>query len=192
MRYVFGDCVFDTERYVLHRAGQPIRLRPKVFQVLIYLLAHRERVITKQELSEQVWHGRFISDATLESTLAAVRRGLEEVGMTPDEEAPYLLQFLEVPGELDLTATHRPQAIRARTSAILVQLALQGARRRPLVLEVENLHWIDPSSEEVLAGLGAGHTGPGGGGPGADAPGASGRPGYWVEVVAAVPAGPAG
>jgi DNA-binding winged helix-turn-helix (wHTH) protein len=76
LRYAFGDCVFDPERYVLQRAGQPIRLRPKVFQVLVYLLSHRERVVTKQELSEQVWHGRFISDATLESTLAAVRRAL--------------------------------------------------------------------------------------------------------------------
>jgi DNA-binding winged helix-turn-helix (wHTH) protein len=77
MHYAFGDCVLDTQRYVRHRAGQPVRLRPKVFQVLVYLLTHRERVVTKQEMSEQVWHGRFISDATLESTIAAVRRALE-------------------------------------------------------------------------------------------------------------------
>jgi DNA-binding winged helix-turn-helix (wHTH) protein len=54
MRYVFGDCILDTERYLLHRAGQPVRLRPKVFQVQLYLLAQRERVVTKQELNEQV------------------------------------------------------------------------------------------------------------------------------------------
>jgi DNA-binding winged helix-turn-helix (wHTH) protein len=52
LRYAFGDCVSDPERYVLQRAGQPVRLRPKVFQVLVYLLSHRERVVTKQELSE--------------------------------------------------------------------------------------------------------------------------------------------
>jgi DNA-binding winged helix-turn-helix (wHTH) protein len=80
LRYAFGDCVLDTERYVLQRAGQPIRLRPKVFQVLVYLLSHRERVVTKQELGEQVWQGQFISDATLESTLAAVRRALGDRG----------------------------------------------------------------------------------------------------------------
>jgi hypothetical protein len=76
MYYAFGDCVLDTQRYVLHRAGQPVRLRPKVFQLLVYLLAERDRVVTKQELSEQVWRGQCISDATLESTLAAVRRAL--------------------------------------------------------------------------------------------------------------------
>jgi len=80
MRYVFGDCSLDTQRYVLHRAGQPIRLRPKVFQVLLYLITQRERVVPKQELSAQVWDGRFISDATLESTLAAVRRALGDRG----------------------------------------------------------------------------------------------------------------
>lgn len=51
MHYAFGDCVLDTECYVLHRAGQPIQLRPKVFQVLVYLLSQRQRVVTKQELS---------------------------------------------------------------------------------------------------------------------------------------------
>jgi DNA-binding winged helix-turn-helix (wHTH) protein len=80
MRYISGDCVLDTERYFLHRAGQPVRLRPKAFRLLTYLLAHRDRVVTKQELSEQVWQGQFISDATLESTLAAVRRALGSRG----------------------------------------------------------------------------------------------------------------
>ena len=82
MRYVFGDCVLDTQRYTLHRAGQSVRLRPKVFQLLAYLLVHRERVVTKQELGEQGWRGRFISDATLESTLAAVRQALGDRGRT--------------------------------------------------------------------------------------------------------------
>jgi DNA-binding winged helix-turn-helix (wHTH) protein len=57
-----------------------VRPRPKVFQVLVYLLTQRERVIIKQELSAQGRRGRFISDATLESTLAAVRRALRDRG----------------------------------------------------------------------------------------------------------------
>jgi DNA-binding winged helix-turn-helix (wHTH) protein len=76
MRYIFGNCVLDTTLYVLHRAGQPVRLRPKVFQVLVYLLVQCDRVVPKQELREQVWPGQFISDATLESTIAAAHRAL--------------------------------------------------------------------------------------------------------------------
>ncbi len=86
MQYAFGDCVLDAQRYILHRAGQPVRLRPKVFQVLVYLLAQRERVVPKQELCAQVWKGQAISDATLESTLAAVRRALGGSG----RDHPYI------------------------------------------------------------------------------------------------------
>ena len=82
-----------------------------------------------------------------------VRRRLTEVGMAPEEWAPYLLWLLEVSTDTDPLATVSPQEMRARTTEALVQLALHGALQLPLVLEVENLHWIDPSSEEVLTVL---------------------------------------
>jgi class 3 adenylate cyclase/DNA-binding winged helix-turn-helix (wHTH) protein len=83
MRYVFGNCILDTQRYELRRAGTRIPLRPKVFQVLAYLLAHRDRLVPKQELLEHVWPGQFISDATLNSCIMAVRKALEDGGRTP-------------------------------------------------------------------------------------------------------------
>jgi DNA-binding winged helix-turn-helix (wHTH) protein len=80
MIYVFGDCALDTGLYALHRAGHSIRLRPKVFQVLTYLLAHRERVVSRQELCEQVWPNQFISDAALESAIRRVRQAIGDSG----------------------------------------------------------------------------------------------------------------
>ncbi len=80
MRYVFGDWTLDTQLYTLHRAGRSLRLRPKVFQVLIYLVAHRERVVSRQELCEQVWPHQFISDAALESAIRAARQALGDSG----------------------------------------------------------------------------------------------------------------
>jgi DNA-binding winged helix-turn-helix (wHTH) protein len=71
MRYIFAECALDTHLYSLHRAGQQIALRPKVFQVLRYLLDHCDRVVTKQELLEAVWPERYISDATLALTLSS-------------------------------------------------------------------------------------------------------------------------
>jgi DNA-binding winged helix-turn-helix (wHTH) protein len=78
--YVFGECALDTQRSVLRRAGQVTRLRRKVFQVLTYLVAHPDRVISKQELCEQVWPEQFISDAALESAIKAVRRVIGDSG----------------------------------------------------------------------------------------------------------------
>src|SRR5215475_8554254 len=72
MLYVFDDCMLDIQCCVLCRAGQPVSLRPKAFQVLHYLLLHRDRVVTKQELAEHIWSDQFISDAVLESTVRSV------------------------------------------------------------------------------------------------------------------------
>jgi DNA-binding winged helix-turn-helix (wHTH) protein len=54
MDYQFGDYTLDTERYELRRAGIVVKLRPKVLDVLAYLIAHRERLVSKQELLEQL------------------------------------------------------------------------------------------------------------------------------------------
>jgi DNA-binding winged helix-turn-helix (wHTH) protein len=82
MRYSFGDYVLDTQCHELHHAGAPIKLRRKVFQVLVYLLAHRERVVPKQELLAQLWPGQFVGDETLTSCIKTLRRALGERGRT--------------------------------------------------------------------------------------------------------------
>ena len=80
MIYRFADCALDTQLHILHRAGQSTRLAPKVFEVLCYLIEHRDRVVSKQELCDRVWEGLAISDATLESCLRAVRSTVGDSG----------------------------------------------------------------------------------------------------------------
>src|SRR5215475_6808378 len=80
MLYRFADCTLDTQLYTLERAGQTTRLAPKVFETLCYLIEHRDRVVSKQELCDQVWEGYAISDATLESCLRAVRLTVGDSG----------------------------------------------------------------------------------------------------------------
>jgi len=83
MRYRFGDWILDTSCYELQRGGEAIPLRPKAFQVLAYLLAHRDRVVSKQELLESFWPGQFVEEATLNSCIMAVRKTLGDSGQTP-------------------------------------------------------------------------------------------------------------
>jgi DNA-binding winged helix-turn-helix (wHTH) protein/tetratricopeptide (TPR) repeat protein len=88
------------------------------------------------------------------ATIAAkVYASLQELGPEPERRAPYLLHLLGVSVGTEPIAELSPEALRARTREALVLMARQGARRRPLVLVVEDLHWIDPSCEEVLAAL---------------------------------------
>ena len=80
MRYLFGDYCLDTQRYELHRGTVPIPLRPKVYQVLAYLLTHADQVVLKQELLEHVWPGQFVGDAALNSYIMDIRKALGDDG----------------------------------------------------------------------------------------------------------------
>ncbi len=76
MPLVFGDCEIDTECFELKRRGKRVKLEPKVFDVLIYLLDRRDRVVTKQELLDALWPGEAVSDSVLPRCVAAIRRAV--------------------------------------------------------------------------------------------------------------------
>ena len=88
-----------------------------------------------------------------EAIAQKVRIGLQDVGMDPEEGAPYLLQLLGLNVGTDRLAALSPEAIKARTFETLRQMSLSGSRQRPLILAVEDLHWIDRTSEAWFASL---------------------------------------
>ena len=63
MIYSFGAFDLDTNVFELRRAGAPVAMEPQVFSVLTYLVEHRDRVVTKNELLDNVWGDRFADDA---------------------------------------------------------------------------------------------------------------------------------
>ena len=80
MIYQFGECALDTQLYSVQRGGQTIRLRPKTFRMCLYLLEHRDRVVSREELCTQLWPGRFVNPATLEGVIRSVRQALGDNG----------------------------------------------------------------------------------------------------------------
>ena len=76
----FGDCEIDVERRELRRAGSPVHVEPQVFDLLVYLTANRERVISKDDLIAAVWDGRIVSDSTLTSRINAARKAIGDSG----------------------------------------------------------------------------------------------------------------
>jgi DNA-binding winged helix-turn-helix (wHTH) protein len=73
----------DAQSYELHRAGKPVSLRPKVLAVLAYLLAHRERVVSKDEILGRLWPGQFVSDATLNACVMEIHKAIGDRGAMP-------------------------------------------------------------------------------------------------------------
>ena len=82
MRYRFGRWVLDSDLYELRHADQPMKIEPKVFDVLVYLVEHRDRVISKQELFEHLWPGQHIGASALERCITAARKILGDSGET--------------------------------------------------------------------------------------------------------------
>jgi predicted ATPase len=88
-----------------------------------------------------------------EVVIEKVRFALQEVGMNPEESAPYLLQLLDVKEGTEPIAVLTPEAIRTRTFETLKQMSLKGSQQRPLIFEIEDLHWIDHTSQDYLVSL---------------------------------------
>ncbi|GAB7069728.1 hypothetical protein JCM12141A_40170 [Mycolicibacterium hodleri] len=80
--WFFGDFVLDLPRYELRRDGVSIPVEPQVFDVLVQLVTHHHRVVTKIELFDAVWGGRFVGEAALSSRIKAVRRALGDDGVS--------------------------------------------------------------------------------------------------------------
>ncbi len=80
MLLAFGDYRLDIDRRELRRDNEIISLEPKAFDLLTYLVRHRHRVVSKDDLLQEVWGGRIVSEAALTTRINAVRRALGDNG----------------------------------------------------------------------------------------------------------------
>jgi DNA-binding winged helix-turn-helix (wHTH) protein/pimeloyl-ACP methyl ester carboxylesterase len=80
VRYRFDDCVLDTNRYELLQSGEPVHVEPQVFDVLAYLLEHRSRVVSKQELLDAVWGHQFVTESALTTRIKQLRQAVGDSG----------------------------------------------------------------------------------------------------------------
>jgi DNA-binding winged helix-turn-helix (wHTH) protein len=84
--YLFAQFALDDDRRELRGAGI-VPIEPQVFDLLVYLIKNRNRVVSKDDLITSVWSGRVVSDSTLDSRINAVRKafgdsGREQKGMS--------------------------------------------------------------------------------------------------------------
>jgi TolB-like protein/DNA-binding winged helix-turn-helix (wHTH) protein len=80
MEFCFSDHTLDTNRRELRRGCDRIPVEPQVFDLLTYLVRHRNRVVTKDDLLAAIWGGRMVSESTLTSRIYAVRRAVGDSG----------------------------------------------------------------------------------------------------------------
>src|SRR6266852_3363303 len=76
----FGDCEIDLERRELWRAKRAVHVEPQVFDLLVYLVQNRDRVVSKDDVIASVWGGRIVSESTLTSRINAARNAVGDSG----------------------------------------------------------------------------------------------------------------
>ncbi|MFV8819885.1 tetratricopeptide repeat protein [Haliea sp. E17] len=72
----FGEYSIDAACRELRRANQPVEIQPRVFDLLVYLVAHRDRAVDKDELQEAVWPGVVVTETALTRAIMKARKAV--------------------------------------------------------------------------------------------------------------------
>jgi DNA-binding winged helix-turn-helix (wHTH) protein len=83
VRIDFGDVVVDTRTRELTRAGQPVPLSPKAFELLLLLIESRPQAVSKQALQDRLWPDTFVVEKNLANLVAEIRRALGDTPSSP-------------------------------------------------------------------------------------------------------------
>ncbi len=80
MKYSFGGSELDIERFELWTDGELTEVEPQVFDLLRFLAENPDRLVTKEEIFDEVWEGRIVSESALTSRLKSARRAVGDDG----------------------------------------------------------------------------------------------------------------
>jgi adenylate cyclase len=104
----FGNFTLDTELLELRNGQDRVTVEPQVFSLLAYLIENRSHVVSKQELIDNVWGGRIISDDTLNSRINAARRAVGDTGMAQAAIRTIVRRGFRFVAEIDTPASPPP------------------------------------------------------------------------------------
>lgn len=82
MIHAFDDYQLNTDVHELSRAGVPIAVEPQTFAVLRTLIENHDTVLTRDDLVDAVWRGRFTSDSAIASRIKSARKAIGDDGKT--------------------------------------------------------------------------------------------------------------
>ena len=83
MVYRFEECELDEATLQLRVGGEPVQVEPQVFDLLLVLVRQRDRVVTKEELLDEVWHHRFVTESAVSSRVKSARRAIGVAAVSP-------------------------------------------------------------------------------------------------------------
>lgn len=170
MKYQFDDIIVDLRRHEVTRRGKAVAVEPQVFSLLVHLLENRDRVISKDELVEVVWEGRFVSDSAISSRIKSARKALGDDGTVQKYIKtihrsgfrflhPAVVEVDQPSPSAALTSDHVVQEIRFCRSADGTKIANAVAGDGPPLLKTANwlnhldFDWQSPVWKHIFSDL---------------------------------------
>ena len=162
MLFRFGPFELNAATFELRCADEPVAVEPQVLSLLLLLVEHRDRLVTRDEIIETIWKGRIVSDAALSSRIKSARQALGDDGTrqamirTIHGQGFRFVHPVDTPAPAPVPAAPKPdmppEAI-ARPSIAVLPFLLHGDRDRParliadalpheLIVELSRLRWL--------------------------------------------------
>lgn len=135
--YRLGDFSLDPEKRGLTRGDKQLRLANRPFHVLLYLIEHRERLVTRAELLELFWQGKDVYDETLTKCVGAIRKALDD-----RLEHPFFIETRYAEGYRFIGPLEE-QLINSAPGVV----EYERTRGIKIVVEEEEIHDSDPARE---------------------------------------------
>ena len=147
MRYSFDEFVLDLDRRELHKGSEAVDLEPQVFDLLAFLLHHRDRVVSRDDLIEGIWGGRIVSESTLATRINAARRTIGDDGSAQRLIKTMVRKGFRFVGEVreDEAGAHAPvplaQSISFCRTSDGVNIAVATVGNGPILVKTAN--WLN-------------------------------------------------
>ncbi len=159
MQFLFADHTLDTDTRELRRGAETIAVQPLVFDLLVFLIENRDRVVTREDLLAALWDGRIVADSTLATHVNAARRAIGDSGEAQKLIRTVARKGLRFVGEVQAALAGGAPAPAAAPSATLVALP-DTSRPAIAVLAFNNMsgeaaqdYFSDGISEDLITAL---------------------------------------
>jgi TolB-like protein len=151
LQILFDSHTLDTDRRELRRGSALIAVEPQVFDLLVFLIENRDRVVSKDDLIASVWGGRIVSDSTLTSRINAARKAVGDSGEEQKLIRTIARKGIRFVGSL----REEPSAVSATTSVLPLpdRPAIAVLPFTNMSGEPEQEYFSDGISEDIITAL---------------------------------------